>query len=476
MNIVDLIREETLDYYDCIAIVESTKKILYKELFIAIDSLKDKLASCGIGGFKRVALFYEDSIEYVILCLSVLSLKGVIVPISPSLAWDEIESVIERIDVEFFLSYKKVGYFEGNTTSIKFGEESVFLYHRSLKNVISDEYCSSNPAFVRFSSGTTNTSKGVVLSHEAILDRTNAANKGLDITAEDNIIWVLSMSYHFVVTIILFLRKAATIILCEKDFPFVFIKTIKTGIGTLIYSSPFHYQIMKNRDELSKEMLAGVRLAISTAVEFSVKGMGQFYEKFGVEINEAYGIIEVGLPFINLSKDEKKRGSVGRVLPDYKINIKNPDKKGIGAVYLKGKGMFDAYFSPWVKRKILFEDGWFNTGDLGYIDGDGYLFLEGRKKNIINFSGMKIFPQEVERILNSYKEVKESYVYGVSDLQYGQIPHADLVIGNNVGNEFNIQKIRAFCYAKLSSYKVPKEFKIVQTIEKTGTGKIKRIK
>ena len=242
MNIVDLIRKETSSHYDCIAIADGARKIPYKELFAAIDGLKDKLASCGVGEFKRVALFYEDSIEYVILCLSVLSLNGVIVPISPSLAWDEIESVIERIDVEFFLSYRKVDYFKSRAIVLNLGEKSIFLYHRLTEKVLPDDYYLSNPAFVRFSSGTTSISKGVVLSHEAILDRTNAANKGLDVTVEDNIIWVLSMSYHFVVTIILFLRKAATIILCGKDFPFAFLEVIKKSEGTLMYASPFHYQ------------------------------------------------------------------------------------------------------------------------------------------------------------------------------------------------------------------------------------------
>ena len=476
MNIVDLIRKETSSHYDCIAIADGARKIPYKELFAAIDDLKDKLASCGVGEFKRVALFYEDSIEYVILCLSVLSLNGVIVPISPSLAWDEIESVIERIDVEFFLSYRKVDYFKSRAIVLNLGEKSIFLYHRLTEKVLPDDYYLSNPAFVRFSSGTTSISKVVVLSHEAILDRTNAANKGLDVTVEDNIIWVLSMSYHFVVTIILFLRKAATIILCGKDFPFAFLEVIKKSEGTLMYASPFHYQIMQNSDKLSKKMLANIRLVISTAVEFSIEGIRQFYEKFGVEISEAYGIIEVGLPFINLSKDGRKRGSVGRVLPDYEIKIANPNEKGIGTVYLKGKGMFNAYFSPWVGRKVLAEGEWFNTGDLAFIDDDGYLFLEGIEKNVINFSGMKIFPQEVERVLNSYKEVKESFVYGVSDSQYGQIPQADLVIDNKVRGQFDIQKMRSFCYAKLASYKVPKEFKIVQAIERTGSGKVKRQK
>ncbi|VAX38120.1 Long-chain-fatty-acid--CoA ligase [hydrothermal vent metagenome] len=478
MNIVEIIRKETSEYYDHIAIIDDRRKISYKELFSIVDVLKDKLASYGIGEFKRVALLQEDGIEYIAVVLAVLSLKGVIVPISPSLGWDETGSVIDRVDVEFFLSYKKANYFESQDDAvvIGFGQDKIFLYRRKIKMVCSDEYYSLNPAFVRFSSGTTSISKGVVLSHEAILDRTNAANRGLNIKPEDNIIWVLSMSYHFVVTIILFLRKAATIILCEKNFPFTFFEVLKTSAGTLMYASPFYYRIMQNSEALSKEMLSNIRLAVSTAVEFSAEEVQRFHEKFEIEIREAYGIIEVGLPFINFSKDKKRRGSVGKILPDYKLKIINPNENGVGSVYLKGKGMFDAYFSPWITQKKLLKDGWFHTGDLGWVDDDGYLFLKGREKNVINYSGMKIFPCDVEEVLNSYKSIKESFVYGVAHPQYGQLPQADLVLEESSKNSFDRQELRKFCHTKLALYKVPKEFRIVSKIKKTASGKIKRIR
>ena len=93
-----------------------------------------------------------------------------------------------------------------------------------------------------------------------------------------------------------------------------------------------------------------------------------FCQKFGFDPAQAYGIIEVGLPFVNCSRDSAKRGSVGRILPGYQVRIANPDADGIGEVQLRGKGMFDAYFSPWQTREEALSNGWFETGDLGLND------------------------------------------------------------------------------------------------------------
>ena len=169
------------------------------------------------------------------------------------------------------------------------------------------EYYKINPAFIRFSSGTTGASKGVVLSHEAILERTDAADKGLRITSEDTVLWVLSMSFHFVVTILLFLRRAATIVLCSHDFPGSLVEGVAKHKGTFIYASPFHYNLLARSDLLSPGSLSNVRLAVSTAMQLPAAIAEQFSEKFGFELAEAYGIIEVGLPFINLAVREKKQ-------------------------------------------------------------------------------------------------------------------------------------------------------------------------
>jgi len=122
-------------------------------------------------------------------------------------------------------------------------------------------------------------------------------------------------------------------------------------------------------------------------------------------IAQAYGIIELGIVCINTTKPSDKLGSVGRVLPDYSISIRNAENyqhksRMCGDIFFKGPGFFDAYFNPWSDANLIMENGWFDTGDIGWMDNDGYVFIVARKKNIINTAGMKVFPQEVEKMLD----------------------------------------------------------------------------
>ena len=476
MNIVTTIKNETNGCLEKAAVIDGNRKFSYSKLFDAVDSASAELKSLGIRPAHRIAFLCGDSIDYIVVSLAVLSLQAVIVPISASLSLDELEPVLERIDINCLI-FDKSAHSRDDSYHIfnnSFFEKDFFLYKREAKQELPIDYYKLNPAFIRFSSGTTGTSKGVLLSHEAIVDRTDAADKALKITSGDVVIWVLSMSFHFVVTILLFLRRGATIVLCGGSFPESLLEGLTSQKGTFIYASPFHYHILTKSNMFAPELFKNVRLAISTAMKLPDYVARNFYEKFGLELIEAYGIIEVGLPFINSSQDPAKRGSVGKILPDYEVKIVNPDKNGVGEVYIKGKGMFDAYFSPWLRRRDLMSDGWFKTGDLGRLDSEGFLYIAGREKNVINFTGMKIFPYEVESVLNQHPDIREALVYGTLHPQYGELPCAKIVLMDNIKTDFDINEIRRYCYNNLSSYKVPKEFNIVSRLDKTASGKLKR--
>jgi long-chain acyl-CoA synthetase len=282
------------------------------------------------------------------------------------------------------------------------------------------------------------------------------------------------MSFHFVVTIILFLRRGAKVIISSRDFPNELLDNLKEYKATVIYASPIHYHVLSSLN-LSAEILSHLRLAVSTAVKLAPDIADIFYRKFGLELAEAYGIIEVGLPLINLSGGSK-RGSVGKVLPGYSLKILDKDEKGVGKILVKGAGVFDAYFWPWRKREDVLAQGWFDTGDLGRLDKEGFLYIVGREKNVINFSGMKVFPFEVESILNRHPLVKESYLYGLAHPEYGQVPVAKVVLQAGKNKETSLKILRRFCYERLAAYKVPKEFEFVDKLPKTASGKIKYIK
>ena len=474
MNIYETIKRETEGFRDKKAVIEGDGVLSYGQLLSSAESIAAVLRDEGVRPYHRIGLLCGDSIDYISTSLAILSLPAVIVPISPEQPVAEIESTIDRIALDFLI-FEKGTYNSGDARSLRsegFFRKQFFLIKREAVEGSCREYYEINPAFIRFSSGTTGISKGVVLSHEAIVERTNSADKGLGITHRDTVLWVLSMSFHFVVSILLYLRRAATIVLCGRPFPEAVIEGVIRHRGTFIYASPFHYNLLTHAEMLSPESLKEVRMAISTAMKLPDSIAEGFSARFGLELTEAYGIIEVGLPFIKLSAD--KRGSVGRALPDYEVAILNKDEEGIGEIHIKGKGMLDAYYSPWQNREGILRDGWFKTGDLGRIDDSGFLTIVGRDKDVINFAGMKIFAYEVESIINQYPRIRESLVYGVPHPQYGQLPIAKIVLTEGASEVFNPDDLRRFCYQRLTQYKVPKDFECVDHLPKTASGKIRR--
>src|SRR5262249_7833707 len=152
--------------------------------------------------------------------------------------------------------------------------------------------------------------------------------------------------------------------------------------------------------------LPGVRLAVSTTTGLRRPTAETFHRRFGLPVTQALGIIEVGLPFINVDFAADRAEGVGRVLPAYRLRT---DAGGLGPhmqeILLAGPGFLDAYYEPWRSREEIMPDGWFRTGDVGELDGDGCLFLRGRTKDLIDVLGMKFFPQEVEAVLLSHQGV-----------------------------------------------------------------------
>ncbi len=468
-NIYETIKQGVLKRDgNAIALEDGHSTLSYSDLIERVDRLAEFLAGCGMKPVDRVALFCSDSIDYVIASLAILSLRAVVIPVPASSAPHEVDNELVRIDADCLLFEKQLCGYEGNDIpeSLLVDRRLGLMSCSSAAVPCNREFVELNPAFIRFSSGTTGQSKGVLLSHEAIHDRTNAADKGMGITADDTVLWVLSMSYHFVVSILLFLRRGATICLCYGDFPLSLLKSIHTGKGTFIYAAPFHYYTMAKSAAFDVDSLRNVRMAISTSMKLQEDVAQAFASKFGFDLSEAYGIIEVGLPFINHAPRET-RGSVGQILPDYELTLRNRDAEGIGEIHLRGRGMFSAYVSPW---KMMHKGTWFNTGDLGRLDENGNLYIVGRRKSLINFMGMKVFPEEVEAVLDAHPCVEESLVFGRPHARYGQLPCAKVVRCGAIDESTLVEH----CLRELSPHMVPKFITFVEGLPKTASGKLCR--
>ena len=329
-----------------------------------------------------------------------------------------------------------------------------------------EKLASLNPAFIRFSSGTTGTSKGVVISHETLLARVTAANRGLRIGPEDRIVWILPMAHHFAVSIMLYLLHGATTVIVNSHLGEDILSAGIQHGGTVLYGAPFHHALLAA--EPSGRPWPTLRLAVSVAATLPLPTAQAFDARYGVPLSQGLGVIEVGLPLLNLLSAREKPGSVGRPLPDFQAEVRAGDE-----LYLRGPGIFDAYLRPWRLRDEVLADGWFRTGDLARIDADGDIFLLGRSHSVINVGGLKCFPEEIEAVLNELPGVAVSRVKGREHPRFGAVPVAEIE-ARDPAQPPTAGEMATHCRRALASYKVPVSFQIVERIQRTASGKIQR--
>ena len=285
------------------------------------------------------------------------------------------------------------------------------------------------------------------------------------------------MAHHFVVSILLYLRYGATILLPRNYLSRPVLELANTHGATVFYASPYHYDLLAK--DVSGLGLPQVRLAVSTASGLHLDIAERFYQRMQVPLSQALGIIEIGLPVINLQRAKEKPLSLGQVLPAYQVWLRSEDGTPVtgtdpdtchGEVCVRGSGSFDAYMDPWIPATEILQPDGFRTGDQGFFDRDGDLFLMGRRHNRINMAGMKFFAEEVEAVLNAHPGVKESRVYGQPHAHLGEIPMADVVAVDSD----NLPELSAYCKQRMAAHKVPFRFNWVSALEYTPTGKIKR--
>ncbi len=446
MNIVERIFQ-TADR-QAVALVCEGRDISYGALIEMAETAARPIAAASAA---RVGLDCPNGIAHVVLALAIVRAGKCLVPLASELSPRERERVIRETGVGAIVDAS------GEVRPVPVGELPF------------DEaaLAALNPAFIRFSSGTTGTSKGIVLSHESLLARVTAANRGLGIGPADRIVWILPMAHHFAVSIMLYLLHGATTIVENSHLADDVLTAGVTHRGTVLYGAPFHHALLAA--ESSGRPWPSLRLAVSTAATLPLATAQSFAQRFDRPLVQGLGIIEVGLPLLNLAHAREKPLSVGRALPDYGAEVRGVD----GELFLRGPGMLDAYLHPWRPRSEILEDGWFRTGDLARIDEDGDLHLLGRSHSVINVAGLKCFPEEIEAVLNEVPEVLRARVLGKPNNRFGAVPIAE-VVPRDPANPPKIAALAAYCRGALARYKVPVEFRLVESVPLTPSGKIQR--
>jgi long-chain acyl-CoA synthetase len=441
--------------------------VSYASLVERFEAIEERLRAQGVVQGDRCGLVAKQGLSFVETALGILAAGGCMVPIPEdttprALAAHCAEAHLHHlVEARGELSLQCLP----DVTPVDGKGDEVF---RALR-----------PAYLRFTSGTTRRRKGVILGHAAICARLENANRGLAIGADDRVMWLLPMAHHFVVSILLYLSRGAGILLPTSSLARPVLELAERARASVFYASPFHYNLLSK--DTSGVGLATVRLAVSTAEALRPDVAAAFRARFGRPLVQALGIIEVGLPVINLASAETKPQALGRPQPGYEVWLRGEDGRALarsgpdhtGEICIRGTGMLDAYLSPWTPaHEVLVPDG-FRTGDQGFFDEDGDLHLAGRRANRINLAGMKFFCEEVEAVLDEHPGVRRSRVSARRHPHLGDIPVAEIEPADRAAPPPRAELV-ALCRERLPGYKIPREFTFVEELRTTPSGKVVR--
>ena len=461
------------------ALMAGDLTLSYGELFARVSKISKWLERCpgfSNGSVPRVGLACENGVDYIVLALGILKAGGCLVPLADELTVVEREEVIARTCLCGCVVGKNQA---GWSASAALAESQTGACWQPLEFVrmaCEKEFSDLEPAFIRFSSGTTGRSKGVVLSHQKLRERIEAANSGLAIGPRDRVLWMLPMAHHFAVSIVLYLYHGACTVIGTSHLAVEILRVAKETRATVLYAAPFHHSLLAA--DKGGDGWPDLRLAVSTAAPLAEAVARGFSERFTTPLVQGMGIIEVGLPLLNTGGAGDSPLAVGRPLPAYDVELR--DDEGIpvmigrtGELWIKGPGMFDAYLSPWQTCEEVCVDGWFATGDIAAMDSAGRIYLKGRKKSVLNVGGMKVFPEEVELVINRHTAVKRCRVSGIAHVVMGTLPVAEVILED--GQTVTSRELIKWCREVLSIYKVPVRMVFAETLPTTASGKIRRV-
>jgi acyl-CoA synthetase (AMP-forming)/AMP-acid ligase II len=460
------------------AIVDEWGTLDFQTLAEQVELARRALVDLGAGPGTGVGLMAQNGRGFVVGAFGALAAGATLMPISHQLAPAEVRSLLAEAPVHLLVD-------DGSGARVlEPARREVALPGGPILRVRPGDRPRASPfadgipgaAFVRFTSGTTGAAKGVVITHRGMLERTAAANAGLGLGPDDTVIWVLQMAFHFVVSVALYLRYGATMAVTRDHLAETILEVSNRHQGTLLYASPLHYRGLAS--DRSGVRFTTLERAISTSTALP-EGVAQaFLARHGLPVTQAYGIIEVGLPLMNLRRAREAPLAVGDPLPDYEVAILGPDlaplARGLeGELAMRGPGMFEAYLSPARRRDEVLRGGWFLTGDLARQDPDGLVTVVGRRKAMINVAGNKVFPEEVESVLDAHPAVERSRVSGRPHPRMGEVLHAEVVL-RDPAQPIAPDDLIEWCRGRLSAFRVPFSLELRDHLATTASEKLAR--
>ena len=518
--------------------------VSFNRLLEEMNAMGTALLAKGMKG-KKIAVIGENRYAWILSYLAVVNGVGVIVPLDKELPAGEVATLLERSRAAMVIysqsQEKKVLQAASDLESIEYlvnmdGKESNWrnlsihsileegkkLVEQGNRDYIDAKIDNQILAVLLFTSGTTGTAKGVMLSHRNITANVENMMKRMGLEAEDRLLSVLPIhhTYELSCEVLPTIYKGSTMVFCD-GLKYIQ-KNLKEEDITLMLGVPlifetFHKKIfakmrMEGKEEtlrrglrlsarlqklhidISRKLFKEVYANLGDKIKVFISGASAIdpqvirdFRAMGINMFQGYGLTE-NAPIVAVNADYCSRPeSVGPAMPGTEIRIDDPDEEGIGEILCRSESVMLGYYEdPEETAKVLLPDGWLRTGDYGYVDKDGFVYITGRKKNvIITKNGKNIFPEELEYQLNKSDCIKESMVWGREDEKTGEtFITAEIVVDKEAVQGMSEEDIYALIKDaveavnhKTPPYKRIKKFNVREAeFEKTTTQKIMRHK
>ena len=479
------------------------QRLTYAELDELVNGTVMYLQSLGLQPGDRVALQLPKCLEFILLHLATIRSGAITLPLNLAYPPDELKYFLADSGAKLFFALKSPKekiqtilpdlpdlqkcIFLNPTEADKF-KDFIANYQRQsgfdagrVENTQLHPTRDDDTAVIIYTSGTTGRPKGAEITHGNLSVNLQALHESWGWRVDDVLLHVLPI-FHvhglFVALHGALYAGATTLLMREFDAKRV-LHMLADGQCSVFMAVPTIHQRLLDVPDANRFDLSQARLITSGSDRLPDEVFTGFQQTFGYTLLERYGMTETGMNCSNPLHGERRLGSVGLPLTGVEVRIVNQENNQslpngeIGEVQLRGPNIFKGYWKQPEKTTESFTaDGWFRTGDLGFLETDGYLTLCGRSKDLIISGGLNIYPPEVERVLAEHPSVAACAVIGCPDREWGERVTAVVVL--NRGESASGQDLITFCRERLAPYKSPKSIVFREDLPRNAMGKVQK--
>jgi malonyl-CoA/methylmalonyl-CoA synthetase len=481
------------DLSTCLLVTANGQVITYGQAVEASAKIANSLLDLGASHGDRVTVQVEKSVEALYLYLGCLRAGLVYHPLNTAYTVSELEYFLSDAEPTIVICRSESQEII-KSISVSGGVKAILTLDAdgtgTLLDLIRDadtsaqiaQRCGTDMAALLYSSGTTGRPKGIMLSHDNLRSNAEILVDAWNFSSSDRLLHMLPI-YHvhgLFVAISCVLMSGASMS-WHKSYNDDIAVTAMSKC-TVMMGVPTYYTRLLSNHRFSSDCCQTMRLFISGSAPLLTETFHEFQARCGHTILERYGMSETNMNTSNPLDGERKPGTVGPPLSGVLLRI--VDNEGhevltndIGNLQVKGPNVFSGYWRmPEKTNEDFTSDGFFNTGDKAIIDGDGYVSIVGRSKDLIICGGLNVYPKEVEMVIDDIPEVKESAIIGAPDSDFGEVVVAIIVTedSGSGNNDCLEEQVISLCKTKLANFKIPKRVEVVQSLPRNAMGKVQK--